>query len=328
MLNGLLLCTVQMSKGIVVAADMNYFYHSLINCTERQRIHLIEPFDEFEEWNLKCAHYIILTSFSGVCKSVAPVVWPELVTHCGPDVFTNSWPTLVGADYSQTRFNQKFKKLEINKSNGHFLSVWNLTDKECHSDDDDSDCVVTHGVTMNARRCGVVNPTQTELSVFDDRFDGCCRYGHSATKLVLGGNEYVVVLGGFGLSLLTGCHGRISEPTALSFKGKDIVSCQVECRLASLARMYHTTCVVNDNRLIIVGGRYSPMSLPGELVVSVEFPSDSLDQVDYEPISTKGQVPECRWRHSTTRVTVNGIICFIYHVFKFKFKFFSAPLTP
>lgn len=45
--------------------DMNEFYVRYIPEHERQRIEMLEPFDEYEEWQLKCSHYIILCASKG-----------------------------------------------------------------------------------------------------------------------------------------------------------------------------------------------------------------------------------------------------------------------
>ncbi|XP_072335487.1 tRNA wybutosine-synthesizing protein 4 isoform X1 [Scyliorhinus torazame] len=45
--------------------DMNEFYVGFIPEQEKQRIELLEPFDEYEEWHLKCSHYLILSASKG-----------------------------------------------------------------------------------------------------------------------------------------------------------------------------------------------------------------------------------------------------------------------
>ncbi|XP_075388293.1 tRNA wybutosine-synthesizing protein 4 [Tenrec ecaudatus] len=51
------------------AMDMNAFYRCFLPPEERQRIENLEPFDEFEEWHLKCAHYFILVASKGATPS-------------------------------------------------------------------------------------------------------------------------------------------------------------------------------------------------------------------------------------------------------------------
>ncbi|XP_025049498.1 tRNA wybutosine-synthesizing protein 4 [Alligator sinensis] len=47
-------------------ADMNQFYTLCIPAEERQRVQALEPFDEYEEWHLKCSHYFILVASKGM----------------------------------------------------------------------------------------------------------------------------------------------------------------------------------------------------------------------------------------------------------------------
>ncbi|XP_067843944.1 tRNA wybutosine-synthesizing protein 4 isoform X2 [Heptranchias perlo] len=48
--------------------DMNEFYVGFIPEQEKQRIEMLEPFDEYEEWHLKCSHYLILSASKGDLK--------------------------------------------------------------------------------------------------------------------------------------------------------------------------------------------------------------------------------------------------------------------
>nr|XP_034970871.1 tRNA wybutosine-synthesizing protein 4 [Zootoca vivipara] len=49
--------------------NMNEFYRHVVLGEERQRIQALEPFDEFEEWHLKCSHYFILVASKGETPS-------------------------------------------------------------------------------------------------------------------------------------------------------------------------------------------------------------------------------------------------------------------
>lgn len=44
------------------AADMNYFYRELVPPAEHHRVESLEPFDEYEEWHLKCNHYMVVVA--------------------------------------------------------------------------------------------------------------------------------------------------------------------------------------------------------------------------------------------------------------------------
>ena len=55
---------VQLGWASVELMDMNELYYHALSLEERRRISRIEPFDEFEEWHLKCAHYFVLVAVS------------------------------------------------------------------------------------------------------------------------------------------------------------------------------------------------------------------------------------------------------------------------
>ncbi|KAM9202776.1 tRNA wybutosine-synthesizing protein 4 [Dugong dugon] len=72
------------------AMDMNEFYRRFLPAEERQRIENLEPFDEFEEWHLKCAHYFILAASKGDALSQTVVfppteafLWVDLASPSG-----------------------------------------------------------------------------------------------------------------------------------------------------------------------------------------------------------------------------------------------------
>ncbi|EMP30044.1 Leucine carboxyl methyltransferase 2, partial [Chelonia mydas] len=66
--------------------DMNEFYASFIPEDERRRVKALEPFDEYEEWHLKCSHYFILAASKG--KELA---WTPLFSKMpGKDHLPNS----------------------------------------------------------------------------------------------------------------------------------------------------------------------------------------------------------------------------------------------
>ncbi|KAI4560317.1 hypothetical protein MJT46_012555 [Ovis ammon polii x Ovis aries] len=59
------------------AMDLNEFYRCFLPAEERRRMENLEPFDEFEEWHLKCAHYFILAASRGDSLSQTLVFPPS-----------------------------------------------------------------------------------------------------------------------------------------------------------------------------------------------------------------------------------------------------------
>ena len=59
---------------------MNSFYNHLPSDTRSKPLSL-EPFDEYEEWHLKCAHYQLLCAFTGDCTALYSVFSPPMAMH-------------------------------------------------------------------------------------------------------------------------------------------------------------------------------------------------------------------------------------------------------
>ncbi|MGH0158753.1 UNVERIFIED_CONTAM: hypothetical protein FKN15_055516 [Acipenser sinensis] len=77
-----------------VCVDMNHFYFEFLSEEERSRVARLEPFDEYEEWHLKCSHYFILAASKGElkhqplicppCESPVPALVPVLCSQLLP----------------------------------------------------------------------------------------------------------------------------------------------------------------------------------------------------------------------------------------------------
>ncbi|XP_031565212.1 tRNA wybutosine-synthesizing protein 4-like [Actinia tenebrosa] len=174
---------------LVKYQNMVSFYKSLPT-DEHQRIQQIEPFDEFEEWDLKCFHYIILAGFKGDCKMLSQKMYPENNEH-----------------------------------------------NECSS-------------TM-VKDPAMIIPTPLKLAS-KNKFQ---RYGHSAT-LLPGGD--VIIIGGFGE--LNNKHMRLKGINILR-KETDVWKCKDAILTDDIvigSRMFHSSTLINDNSILLYGGRTSP----------------------------------------------------------------------
>ncbi|MBN3307265.1 TYW4 protein, partial [Amia calva] len=67
--------------GSCVCLDMNQFYLGHLGGAERHRVEALEPFDEFEEWHLKCSHYFILVASKGSLTSQSMITPPPGKTN-------------------------------------------------------------------------------------------------------------------------------------------------------------------------------------------------------------------------------------------------------
>ncbi|KAM9019549.1 tRNA wybutosine-synthesizing protein 4 isoform 1-T1 [Ara ararauna] len=61
--------------------DMNEFFTCCTPEDEQQRMQTLEPFDEYEEWHLKCSHYFVLAASKGMEPSWTPLLPSMRVPH-------------------------------------------------------------------------------------------------------------------------------------------------------------------------------------------------------------------------------------------------------
>uniref|UniRef100_A0A8C8AFF1 tRNA wybutosine-synthesizing protein 4 n=1 Tax=Otus sunia TaxID=257818 RepID=A0A8C8AFF1_9STRI len=66
--------------------DMNEFFTCCTPEDEQQRVQALEPFDEYEEWHLKCSHYFVLTASKGMEPSWTPLLSNMTVPRHGAPV--------------------------------------------------------------------------------------------------------------------------------------------------------------------------------------------------------------------------------------------------
>ncbi|NWV00822.1 TYW4 protein, partial [Upupa epops] len=55
--------------------DMNEFFTCCTPEDEQRRVQALEPFDEYEEWHLKCSHYFVLAASKGVEPAWTPLLF-------------------------------------------------------------------------------------------------------------------------------------------------------------------------------------------------------------------------------------------------------------
>ncbi|NXQ90570.1 TYW4 protein, partial [Nyctibius grandis] len=83
--------------------DMNKFFACHTPEDEQQRVQALEPFDEYEEWHLKCSHYFVLTASKGMEPSWTPLLSNMTVSHRdGPVRMAGSITAAVCARHLET----------------------------------------------------------------------------------------------------------------------------------------------------------------------------------------------------------------------------------
>ncbi|XP_059696269.1 tRNA wybutosine-synthesizing protein 4 isoform X1 [Haemorhous mexicanus] len=81
--------------------DMNEFFTCCIPEDEQRRVQTLEPFDEYEEWHLKCSHYFVLAASKGMEPSWTPLSPSVTVPYqAGPVGMAGSVPAAACARLS------------------------------------------------------------------------------------------------------------------------------------------------------------------------------------------------------------------------------------
>lgn len=111
--------------------DMNVFYRCFLPAEERRRMENLEPFDEFEEWHLKCAHYFILAASRGDTLSQT-LVFPssEVFPRVDPASPSGILPASVVTSDSQGPNFKRYGHASVLLSPGIILSAGGFGEQE------------------------------------------------------------------------------------------------------------------------------------------------------------------------------------------------------
>ncbi|XP_057577899.1 tRNA wybutosine-synthesizing protein 4 [Hippopotamus amphibius kiboko] len=113
------------------AMDMNEFYRCFLSAEERRRVENLEPFDEFEEWHLKCAHYFILAASRGEALSHILVFPPsEMFPRIDPASPSGVFPASVVTGDSRGPDLKRYGHASVLLSPGLILSAGGFGEQE------------------------------------------------------------------------------------------------------------------------------------------------------------------------------------------------------
>lgn len=251
---------------------MNYFFNNIVPPSERLRIDSTELFDEYEEWHLKCAHYVLVAALNGTCSSLRDVFWRDSAT---------SSPIL---QHSLGHHgNTSFRTVEI-ESDGLLAYSCSVCDPTA------SESAVTPAlVTAECER------SQPELW---NRV-----YGHACVRLTVSEAAVVLITGGFGATGAEGSHRRLGSATLVQ-----IGQLSQPMRVELFESMYHTLTPVSVREAVMFGGRTSPAKASSNifLLKIVKSDDDGLNRVTQRRVETSGDGPCARWRHSAAFTTCGG----------------------
>ncbi|XP_023801618.1 tRNA wybutosine-synthesizing protein 4 isoform X2 [Cyanistes caeruleus] len=144
--------------------DMNEFFSCCIPEDEQQRVRTLEPFDEYEEWHLKCSHYFVLAASKGMEPSWTPLlpsVTGERLYHT-VSCLSDTLALVVGGRTSP--------------SSAGLGMLWLKFPKTCNAGPDDV------GVELVS-----LQPAAEAAAL---------RWRHSTTEITFKGEQYLFVYGG------------------------------------------------------------------------------------------------------------------------------------
>ncbi|KAM6093672.1 tRNA wybutosine-synthesizing protein 4 isoform 4-T7 [Chlamydotis macqueenii] len=145
--------------------DMNEFFTCCTPEEEQQRVQALEPFDEYEEWHLKCSHYFVLTASKGMEPSWTPLLsnmTDERLYHT-VSCLSNSLALVVGGRTSPSSAGLGMLCLK-------FPENWNASD---------ADDIAVELVSLQ--------PAAEPAAL---------RWRHSTTEVIFKGKKYLFLYGG------------------------------------------------------------------------------------------------------------------------------------
>ncbi|KAK3108722.1 hypothetical protein FSP39_014162 [Pinctada imbricata] len=296
------------------AMDMNQFYQTIIDAAERERIENLEPFDEYEEWNLKCAHYMVICGYN---TDRQPLIQGPLQTVFNLEENTNS---IIGitVDFLETsgdiqRFGHSSTALILSEP-GTNISLeqprannsLDIPSRASNSFNDPPSCAWKDYDSQSGAsnsfsdiRSGVDNleinkATTDNISISDNvRTDNSAQETNSNGKIIIEDSHtkfrkdnstdlqipnYIVVFGGFGEK--EGKHRRLVDFAVYNISTFQtfMLYPDVNPKEIEVSRMHDQACCLPDGTVILIGGRTSPVKLCTQLLKIEflrEFPTDS-----------------------------------------------------
>ncbi|KAM6181886.1 tRNA wybutosine-synthesizing protein 4 [Erethizon dorsatum] len=270
------------------AMDMNEFYRCFLPAEERQRMEHLEPFDEFEEWHLKCSHYFILTASRGDTLSQILVLPPsEAFSRVDPASPSGVFPVKVVTNGSQGSNLKRYGHASVLLSPGIVLSAGGFGEQEgrhCRVNKLHLFSRYCHDEWKSSQICSWGTGLQ---------WDG--RLYHTMTRL---SDTQVLVLGG-RLSPVSPALGALQlhlcESEDNSTEALNVTITKVGSEDYTLSCWRHSTTEVsyqNENYLFVYGGRnvVEPVLRDWHFL--------HVGKMAWVRIPVEGDAPEARHSHS------------------------------
>jgi tRNA wybutosine-synthesizing protein 4 len=242
------------------------FYRLNTSNEERLRINRLELFDEYEPWHLKCSHYTLISATKGAfCTQIAQEAYSKFKPDA-VDVYRQllNTPCVEKSDSNIIKIN--FFPIKFGIRFGHSMSAINskifvfggfgenATDKSGkHLRLSAIEVVDLEKMTLD-----VIEPVNKTIA---DRMFHCS----STWSINNAENPAIFVsLGRSNPSKLFDSIVKLSikDHNVDSLKEDDILMEKIEPKMdpdetnSNLCRFRHSTCVSNDSRLFVYGGKY------------------------------------------------------------------------
>ncbi|XP_066170349.1 tRNA wybutosine-synthesizing protein 4 isoform X1 [Sylvia atricapilla] len=269
--------------------DMNEFFTCCIPEDEQQRVQTLEPFDEYEEWHLKCSHYFVLAASKGMEPPWTPLLPSVTVPRCaGPVGVAGSVPAAVCARLSGIPGLRRYGHHSVLIKPNVILTTGGF------GEEDGQHCRMRNFHVLR-KQAGYWEAVCVTQSIPDKRWGE--RLYHTVSCL---SDTLALVVGGrtspssAGLGMLW-----LKFPTTCNASGPDDVAVELvslqPAAEAALLRWRHSTTEMTfkgEQYLFVYGGRSALEPVLGDWIF-LHTP-----ELSYTAIAVEGPVPESRHSHS------------------------------
>ncbi|XP_063035807.1 tRNA wybutosine-synthesizing protein 4 isoform X1 [Melospiza melodia melodia] len=269
--------------------DMNEFFTCCIPEDEQQRVQTLEPFDEYEEWHLKCSHYFVLAASKGMEPSWTPLSPSGTVPRrAGPVGVAGSVPAAVCAGLSGAPGLRRYGHRSVLVKPNVIVTTGGFGEERGQH------CRVrnVHLLSRHAGRWEAVCVTQNAP---DQRWGE--RLYHTVSRL---SDTLALVVGGrtspssTGLGMLWLKFPRTCGASGPGDVAVDLASLQPDAEAAALRWRHSTTEITfkGEQYLFVYGGRSALQPVLGD------WHFLHAPELSCTAIPVDGPVPESRHSHS------------------------------
>ncbi|KFW00858.1 Leucine carboxyl methyltransferase 2, partial [Fulmarus glacialis] len=269
--------------------DMNEFFTCCTPEDEQQRVQALEPFDEYEEWHLKCSHYFVLTASKGMEPSWTPLVSNTTVPHRdGPVRVAGSITAAVCARHSEIPGLRRYGHRSVLIKPNVILTTGGFGEEDGqHCRMRNFHVLIKHAGYWKAGCVKKENPDKR----WDERLYHTVSCLSNGLALVVGGrtSPSSAGLGMLWLKFPETCNALDSDDVTV-----ELVSLQPAAAPAALRWRHSTTEVIfkGEKYLFLYGGRSAMEPVLGDWYFL------HTQELSCTVIPVEGPVPESRHSHS------------------------------